>query len=588
MKLRKPKNNIRQTLALYWQHVRPHWRLGLPLIICIIIGSIVSTLVPIYYKRFFDELTRPGITRAALIDTIVIIAWIQAVQWIFWRAAGLINNRFQPRVIQDLLQTCLTYLHRHSFSFFNSNYVGSLIKRVNRFADAFENLADNVTWYLLKLFLNMAVILIVLFSREAKLALAVIVWIMLYLVINWILTNYKFKHDQAHTAAETRVTGLLADTITNHSNVKLFNGSAREANGFLNATGEARRLRTYTWDLDAIFEGFQTALMVGLELLMFVLAIRLWQEKTLTVGDFVLIQAYLLTIFEQVWNLGRTVRHMYERMAEAGEMTDILLTPHEIRDARRALALVVTAGRIDFERVSFCYHETRPIIKKLSLAIKSKEKIAMVGPSGAGKSTLIRLIMRAHDAAAGKILIDGQNIERVTQESLWQNIGFVPQEPLLFHRSLMENIRYGQPSASDEEVIEAAKLARCHEFIMELQDGYGTFVGERGVKLSGGERQRVAIARAILRNAPLLLLDEATSSLDSESERFIQSALTELMKNKTVIVVAHRLSTIMKMDRIVVIDRGEIIESGTHQELLKKTAGMYRKLWELQVGGFLQ
>ena len=585
---KQSRNNIRATLRIYWQHIRPEWRLGLPLIICIIIGSIVSTLVPIYYKRFFDELTQPGITRGALVATIVVVAWIQLVQWLFWRSAGILNNRFQPRVIQGLSQTCFTYLHRHSFAFFNNNFVGSLVKRVNRFADAFENLADNITWFLLKLLVNMVVIIIVLFSRKTELALAVIAWILLYLIINWILTSYKFKHDQARTAAETRVTGLLADTITNHSNVKLFNGYAQETKGFFEATSEVRRLRTYTWDLDAIFEGFQTALMVGLELVMFILAIRWWQEHILTVGDFVLIQAYLLTIFEQVWNLGRTVRHMYERLAEAGEMTDILLTPHEIQDAPIAKPLRISDGAISFRKVSFCYHETRQVIRNLSLDISPKEKIALVGPSGAGKSTLIRLILRAHEVSSGKIFIDQQNIVRVTQESLWQNIGFVPQEPVLFHRSLMENIRYGKPDTTDEGVIRAAKLARCHEFIMELPEKYETFVGERGIKLSGGERQRVAIARAILRNAPILLLDEATSSLDSESERFIQDALAELMKNKTVIVVAHRLSTIMKMDRIVVIDRGEIIETGSHQKLLQKPAGVYRKLWELQVGGFLQ
>lgn len=211
----------------------------------------------------------------------------------------------------------------------------------------------------------------------------------------------------------------------------------------------------------------------------------------------------------------------------------------------------------------------------------------MIGPSGAGKTTVIKLLLRNHDIASGKILVDGQEISRVTQESLWKNISLVPQDPILFHRTLLENIRYGKPEATEEEVVKAAKAAHCHEFISSFPEEYDTYVGERGVKLSGGERQRVAIARAILRNSPILVLDEATSSLDSESESLIQDALVNLMKDKTVIVVAHRLSTIAKMNRIICIDNGQIVESGTHEELLALKNGQYRKLWELQACGFI-
>jgi len=214
--------------------------------------------------------------------------------------------------------------------------------------------------------------------------------------------------------------------------------------------------------------------------------------------------------------------------------------------------------------------------------------IIFCAPSGAGKSTIIKLLLRQHDLMSGKIEIDGQRISRVTLESLWESISLVPQDPILFHRSLMENVRYGKPGASDKEVFEAAKLAHCHEFISQFPDQYNTYVGERGIKLSGGERQRVAIARAILRNAPILVLDEATSSLDSESERLIQDALDILMKNKTVIVIAHRLSTIMRMDRIIVVDEGEIVEEGTHTQLLKKKDGLYARLWKVQAGGFIE
>jgi ABC-type multidrug transport system fused ATPase/permease subunit len=268
-------------------------------------------------------------------------------------------------------------------------------------------------------------------------------------------------------------------------------------------------------------------------------------------------------------------------------MTVILQTPYEVTDAPGAKDLIVSGGKINFDQVEFNYRQTRQILKKFTLEVKPHERLAVVGPSGAGKTTLVKLLFRMHDVTAGKIMIDGQDISGVTQKSQRKNIGLVPQDPILFHRSLMDNIRYGKPEASDNEVIAAAKAAHCHEFIVGLAEGYQTHVGERGIKLSSGERQRVAIARAILYNAPILVLDEATSSLDSESERLIQDALDKLMVDKTVIAIAHRLSTIKKMDRIIVIDNGVIVEEGTHNQLVRKEGGLYKRLWQLQAGGFI-
>ncbi|HVU79954.1 MAG TPA: ATP-binding cassette domain-containing protein [Candidatus Paceibacterota bacterium] len=248
--------------------------------------------------------------------------------------------------------------------------------------------------------------------------------------------------------------------------------------------------------------------------------------------------------------------------------------------------LKTTNGAIEFKNIEFHFSKTASILKDFNLVISGREKVALVGPSGAGKSTITKLLLRLYDIKSGSIEIDGQNIADVTQDSLRDAIAFVPQEPILFHRTLMENIRYGRRGASDEAVIEAAKKAHCHEFISKLPQGYDTFVGERGIKLSGGERQRVAIARAILKDAPILVLDEATSSLDSESEALIQDALEVLMRGKTVIVIAHRLSTIMKMDRIVVLEGGKVVADGTHDELLAQK-GLYHKLWSIQAGGFI-
>lgn len=290
----------------------------------------------------------------------------------------------------------------------------------------------------------------------------------------------------------------------------------------------------------------------------------------------------------RVWDFGKVIRRIYERLAEAEEMTEILKTPHEITDIVGVSDLVVEKGKIEFNGVVFNYGRKRKLIDKFDLVINPNERVALIGPSGAGKTTIVKLLLRMYDIKDGQIMIDGQDISKITQESLWKNISLVPQDPILFHRTLMENIRYGKQDATDVEVIEAAKLAHCHEFISKLEKGYDTYVGERGIKLSGGERQRVAIARAILRNAPILIMDEATSSLDSESESYIQDALQDLMKNKTVIVIAHRLSTIKNSDRIIVVDKGKIAEEGSHQDLIGKDKGIYKKLWEMQVCGFIQ
>lgn len=528
------------------------------------------------------------VVRLQLLHILFIISIYHVVQWSMWRVAQHANNRFQPRVMADLANTCFAYLHKHSFNFFNSSFSGALVKRVTRFYRAFEGIADRVFWQLFRMVINVVVILFVLMQRSAVLGFILIIWIVLFLIFNWFLTNYKMKYDIQRSEADTKATGILADTITNQSNVKLFNGYEREKSFYGSALETVRKLQTFTWDIDNVVDGLQSLLMIVLEIGIFYVAIGLWQDGIFTIGDFVLIQAYIISLINHIWDFSRLVRGIYSDLADAEEMTQILEAPHEIQDVKNAKQLIVTRGEIEFKKVDFYYHSTRKVMQNFDLHIKAKEKVALVGPSGAGKSTIVRLLLRMHDISRGKILIDGQKISQVSQESLWNNISLVPQEPILFHRSLMENIRYGKPDAPDEEVIEAAKKAFCHDFIQELPEKYETFVGERGVKLSGGERQRVAIARAILRNSPILVLDEATSSLDSESELFIQKALDELMRNKTVIVVAHRLSTIMKMDRIVVIEKGKVTEQGSHAQLVRKKNGEYKKLWELQVGGFLE
>lgn len=579
----------KKTFRIFWNHINRYKIAGFFIMFSIIIGSITNIIGPILYKNFFDVLTNNNeiaVNIPHLTKILLKILAIYLVGWLFWRIATFTNSYFQTKIMAELSNTCFNYLHKHSVNFFNNNFVGSLVKKVNRFSRSFEGIADTLTWELLPLIVSITAIVIVLSFRNLILGISILIWVILYCISNYIFSTYKLKYDIKRSALNSKVTGVLADTITNHSNIKLFTGHKREENLFMKVTTKLQKLRRFCWDLGNKFEAVQVLFMIFLEIGIFYIALKLWQKQILSVGDFVLIQAYLLTVFRQLWNFGRVIRRYYEHMADAKEMTEILETPHEIKDIKNAKKLIVNNGEVIFKNVIFSYHQTRRIFSNLNLQIKAGEKIALVGPSGSGKTTLINILLRAYDIEKGHIFIDKQKISRVTQESLWKNISLVPQDPILFHRNLIENMRYGRPKASNSEVIEAARLAHCDIFIENFPEKYNTYVGERGVKLSGGERQRIAIARAILKNAPILILDEATSSLDSESEELIQDALNTLMKNKTVIVIAHRLSTIIKMDRIIVFQDGKIIEEGNHRKLLNKKTGLYQKLWKKQICNF--
>ncbi len=585
------QDKTKKTLKIFGQHALKHKLSVLFIVGSVILGAIINAIIPLYFKNFFDVLTGEGASNdiaQSLISILIIILGLDLFQWVMFRVGTFTTSDFQTKTMTDLTNYCYAYLMKHSFGFFNDNFVGSLTKKVKWFSRSFEVVTDRAIWDLLPLAVNIVVIIVVLSGRSTALALSLLVWMVLFLSLNWFFAKFKLKYDIQRSEAETESAGFLADTITNSSTIKFFTGYKREVNGFAKVNDKLRRLRRLSWNIGNVFEAVQGLMMTGLEIGIFYLAIKLWQRGLLTVGDFVLIQSYLVDIFMRVWDFGRVIRNIYESLSDAEEMTAILETPHEIKDIALAKDLMVSAGLIEFEKVTFCYHQTRKVLDNFNLVIRPKEHIALIGPSGAGKTTVTKLLMRIYDITGGHILIDGQSVASVTQESLWRNISLVPQDPILFHRSLMENIRYGQPQATDEEAIAAAKLAHCHEFIMRLPEGYNTYVGERGVKLSGGERQRVAIARAILRNAPILILDEATSSLDSEAELLIQDALDKLMTGKTVIAIAHRLSTIRKMDRIVVIDEGKIVEEGSHKTLNEIPEGIYRKLWQLQAGGFIR
>ncbi len=579
------ENHTKTTLKTYWSFAKKR-KLVFVVLGTSIIANTINLIPPLFYKRLFDQLNL-GAPLEMLFHTLSLVALFYLIDWVFWRTAAIVWMRVQPQLMADLDNYCFEYLHKHSVNFFNNNFVGALVKRVNRFVGSFSNISDRIIWNFSQIIITIVFILGVLATRSWYLPAIMLVWFVIFGTLNYWLIRKKMPLDLDKSQKESALTARLADTIANHTALKFFNGYHRETAAYKEGNHEVTKAQWRAYNLDGWFDAGQAFLMYCLEIGMMSMALVLWKQDKVTLGDFALIQAFLITLFLRIWDLGRMIRDTYTDMAYANEMTEILQTPHAIQDAPNAKEWKKTAASIHWDQVDFGYNKTNPLIKNLNLEIKAGERVALVGPSGAGKSTLLKLIMRQYDTLKGAVKIGGQDIKTITQESLWRVMSYVPQDPVLFHRSILENIRYARPEATEAEVISAAKSAHCHEFIEALPAKYETLVGERGVKLSGGERQRVAIARAILRDAPILLLDEATSSLDSESERLIQDALDTLMIGKTVVVIAHRLSTIMRMDRIVVIDGGQVKESGAHAELVAKPDGLYRKLWELQVGGFL-
>ncbi|MFA6376017.1 MAG: ABC transporter ATP-binding protein [Candidatus Paceibacterota bacterium] len=572
----------------FWQGIKPQKRLFWVCIASFVFIEVVELSVPVFYKIFFDSLSESTPNIANLIKIIGLVAIIHGIIWILNIIARFTLTIIEARVMARLKQNAFDYLILHSRDFFVNNFAGSLVQKVNRFSRSFEGLFDILIFNLIPISITVIGAVIITAFVAPAISMIIAAWAIIVIIFNVFFSQWKVKYDIAAALADSKTTGHLSDSIINYISIKLFNGYFRESTNFKNISNELAQKTLFTWQLSNSVSIGQQLLIYAVEFAAFYYAIILWQNGQAMVGTFVLIQTYIIGIANQLWGVNRMFRGIYQGLADSKEMVEIMALPHDIRDIPNAKDLQKVTGKIEFKNVVFSFHETRNVLDNMNLAIAAGEKVALVGPSGTGKTTLTGLLLRLFDPASGEILIVGQNIQKITQESLRANISLVPQDPTLFHRTIMENIRYGRPDASDEEVVEAAKLAHCDEFVQTMPLAYKTLVGERGVKLSGGERQRVAIARAILKRAPILILDEATSSLDSHSEAMIQDALDILMKNCTTIAIAHRLSTIRKMDRIIVMDSGGIAEEGTHQGLIRKKKSIYKTLWNLQAGGFIK
>lgn len=505
---------------------------------------------------------------------------------ISWRLSGFSGIKWIVESHATAYKQLFNHLMGHSHSYYSSRFAGAISNKVSNAADGAARLSDRTLWSTWPDVISLLVTVVLFLQIHWTLGVFVIVVIVLLLICNVLLIKWRYPYVVAYSAASSKVRGEGVDLLTNISATRLY-VRAHDENNRLALVVEDRRRK----DLSQWFRGEWIMVVNSLAGFLMIASIVggvyvLLYSGMATAGSLVLV-LMLLTRISLTVNMIGMMMNMYVRIyGEIQEGLATVLLPHDVVDVEGAVPLVVNTPDITFDSVSFNFDE-QPVFTNFDLHITSGQRVGLVGQSGAGKTTFVSLLLRQHDLHGGAIKISNQDIAAVTQDSLRSHIALVPQEPLLFHRTIRENIAYGNLNATEAELIAAAKKAQAHDFIMMLPDGYDTLVGERGVKLSGGQKQRVAIARALLKDAPILILDEATSALDSESEVAIQQALETLMEGRTVIAIAHRLSTLRKMDRIIVLEGGKIVEDGTH-DVLAKNGGVYQRLWEHQAGGFLQ
>ena len=506
-----------------------------------------------------------------------------------WRLVLYLVWTFETAMQRDLYAQCFSKLTNQTLFFHSNKFGGSLVSQTNKLVGAVESFWDTIIWSVLPLVVSLVGSIIVLSTLLWQYALFLLIFSIVFSLVVYYGSKPMAKLTKKEAKASNKLNGQLADVISNVLAVKSSGAEATEQKFFTKTVNSWRDssldvMRGFL-KVSTIYSSINMVIKIGA----IAFAVYAAQNNLVSVASVYLIITYTGSVAHELWNMNGIMRNYNRIIGNANDMVEILQTPTTLID-KSGSKLEVTNGKISMDKITFTHDEGQgdTLFHDFSLEIKPGEKIGLVGASGSGKTTLTKLLLRFADIDSGKITIDGQDISEVTQASLRAKIAYVPQEPLLFHRSVRENIAYGRPDATDAEIEEAAKKAGAYDFIVGLKDGFDTMVGERGIKLSGGQRQRVAIARAILKDAPILVLDEATSALDSESEALIQKSLETLMESRTSIVIAHRLSTIAKLDRIIVLKDGKIVEDGLHDELINKKHGVYAKLWARQSGGFIE
>jgi ATP-binding cassette subfamily B protein len=578
-----------KALRLYLQYWKRFRKLSLLSLCFSITVAVQITAIPLLIALALNQVIREHTVNVALL---VFAGFFQIVTLVL----GYIFDHYGLAVLhkhveEALFEDSFEYLVHQDYSFFTNRFSGSIVTQASRFAKAYEVLHDTVFVDLVPQLCTVLFSVAIMAYYNPLLGWVVfILWLLsIFVIVRFALERLPMR--RGAVAKESEQIGELADIINNSLTVKTFASEHREIERYHRINAIRGGLFIRSWQRAVRNIWIVNAMCAVMQMVVFVGGIVAVAHGSLGIASFLLFQIYILRIINNIYLTSFLVRQLEATAGNAEEMAELLEQAPLVQDRAITEVSRIADGAITFADVTFRYQDsggsTEQLFEHFGLEIGAGEKIGLVGPSGGGKTTITRLLLRFMDIQDGAIMIDGQDIRHVKQQDLRRAIAYVPQEPLLFHRSIKDNIRYGKLSATDEEVMAVARKSFAHDFIKALPEGYDTLVGERGVKLSGGQRQRVAIARAMLKNAPILVLDEATSALDSESERVIQKALWELMKDKTAVVIAHRLSTIQRMDRIVVLDAGEIIEQGTHAALLQKD-DLYAKLWKHQSGGFIE
>ena len=549
-----------------------------------ILWGVYVSLSPYLLKIIIDSLAENKAVQQVYLPAViyVLLYFFTAINF---RALDWIKYKILPPIKKDTAMNMFDYIKHHSHDFFQNNFAGSMSNKVNDMVVNLESLLNSADEFFAN-FASFLIAIVVMYTVNPIFALALFSWCVLFFIISVIFSKSIHELSKLTSESYSKYSGTLVDIFSNISSVRLFSKFKYETKNLSDSVDELvyndRNMLKYIIKMRLV----QDITLVGLLGVMFYMLLNLYSKGMVTIGDFALILTITMSIFQAMWHLANKIVDVYKNIGRCYQAMSLIDVKHEIIDQDNAKNLVVKNGAIEFKNVTFSYKNSTPIFSNQSIKIGGGSKVGLVGYSGSGKSTFINLILRLYDITSGDILIDDQSIKSVSQDSLRHNISMIPQDISLFHRSLMDNIKYGNVNASEEDIIKSSKQAHCHEFISKLHKGYDTLVGERGIKLSGGQRQRIAIARAFLENAPILILDEATSSLDSVTEKYIQDSLHLAIQNRTTIIIAHRLSTLLEMDRILVFKDGEVIEDGSHNNLLSAN-GHYAKMWAMQSNGFL-
>ncbi len=575
-----------QTLPVFIWHFLKPYKLWVGIFICILIlAGFWDPINNILIKDIVDSLLNDHEGSIIFPSALLVLNFI-VFDNLTWRSIEYINYKLQPVIKNKIISETLHHVLGNSHQYFQDNLSGRISSQIGTLADNIELILHRIFPEFIRGSSLLLMSFVTVYFVNPLFFYTLFLWFIVFTAVTIFLARYIVPLADRLAECESMTSGQCVDIFANQSTIRTFARKDFEISRmkrFFKDSIKAFRDKEVLFIILNSLQGLMIAVMMGA--CAFIL-IYLYRKNLVTIGDFALILGLSMRLGHMIWFTLSFVEQFNGAVGKCKQSLRDLLVRQDIVDHPKASVLQVPKGQITFENVKFQYHSHKALFQNKSVTIEAGQKVGLVGYSGGGKTTFVNLILRLYDVSKGRILIDNQDIREVTQDSLHEAIAMIPQDPTLFQRSLMDNIRYGKTDETDDEVIQASKHAHVHGFAADLQNGYESLVGERGVKLSGGQRQRVAIARAILKNAPLLILDEATSQLDSVTEKYIQESLWKAMKGKTTLVIAHRLSTLLHMDRILVFDKGKIVEDGNHKELIA-TDGLYKTLWDTQVGGFL-